>query len=73
MNNISVTGFTENMISELFDVYDADHDGKIDYKEFISALFGYNRVQVTESKTVKPEIIETKGSKTIKEYVQSNR
>ena len=73
LNNISVTGFTENMISELFDIYDANQDGRIDYKEFISGLFGYTRVQVTESKTVKPEVLESKGSKTLKQYVQSSR
>ena len=73
LNNISVTGFSEDMISELFDIYDANQDGRIDYKEFISGLFGYTRVQVTESKTVRPEILETKGSKTNKEFLQSNR
>lgn len=40
INKIGITGLTEENIEELFDVYDLDGSGEIDYKEFTGILFG---------------------------------
>ena len=73
INGIGVTGFTEEMIKELFDAYDTNGNGKIEYKEFISSLFGTSRVQVTEAKTVKQEIQDLKSGKNNKEFSKTKK
>jgi Ca2+-binding EF-hand superfamily protein len=61
------------MLKELFDTYDTNGNGKIEYKEFISILFGTARVQVTETKTVRQEVQETKSGKNHKEFSKTKK
>ena len=39
VNKIGITGFTDQNISSVFDYYDTDNTGKINYKDFIGILY----------------------------------
>ena len=44
ISKIGITGFSEENLMQLFDVYDVDQSGHLDYKEFVGALFGNNSI-----------------------------
>ena len=39
LNKIGITGFNEQKLMELFDAYDQNKNGSLDYKEFIKTLY----------------------------------
>ncbi len=46
ISKIGITGFTDKNLLELFDIYDADASGELDYKEFVGGLF--NNVSIAK-------------------------
>jgi Ca2+-binding EF-hand superfamily protein len=40
ITKIGISGFSDQNLLELFDAYDADESGELDYKEFVGALYG---------------------------------
>jgi hypothetical protein len=60
---------------DLFDIYDTDGSGNLDYKEFVGQLFGNTSIsrKVENNERGRPEIIqqETKGSK--KQYLNQEK
>ena len=47
---IGITGFTENNLSSIFDLYDIEKAGKINYKDFIGNLYNNPSIMDNPSK-----------------------
>ena len=44
ITKIGITGFTEQNLKELFDLYDEDESGELSYKELVGTLYGNSSV-----------------------------
>jgi len=40
LNKIGITGFNDSKLLELFEIYDSNRSGGIDYREFVQAIYG---------------------------------
>lgn len=40
ITKIGITGFTDQNLKELFDLYDEDGSSELSYKEFVGSLYG---------------------------------
>jgi Ca2+-binding EF-hand superfamily protein len=65
MNKIGLVNEKEEY-DALFDLYDADHDGLLDYCAFSAAIFGLSYVQVKSPSTPNPDLPLSKAKAKIK-------
>jgi Ca2+-binding EF-hand superfamily protein len=40
ITKIGISGFSDQNLLEIFEIYDADESGELDYKEFVGGLYG---------------------------------
>jgi hypothetical protein len=51
-NKIGLSGFSDKDLAFLFDVYDINQRGVLDYKSFVDSLYGQNTNRATMSMTI---------------------
>jgi calcium-dependent protein kinase len=44
ITKIGISGFTDQNLLELFEAYDLDGSGELDYKEFVGAIYDNNSI-----------------------------
>ena len=44
ITKIGITGFTDNNLAEVFESYDEDKSGELDYKELVGSLYGNSSI-----------------------------
>lgn len=67
ITKIGITGFTDNNLLELFEVYDVDGSGELDYKEFVGALYGNNTFSTSSNTGNRGETPKKSSNKTGKQ------
>jgi Ca2+-binding EF-hand superfamily protein len=68
LQRLGINSYDESQISQLFEIYDADQSGELDYKEFSCILFGgTNRSPVKVSKKIddSPQLQQQQQQKSI--------
>lgn len=73
ITKIGISGFTDKDLLELFDKYDADQSGELDYKEFVGSLYGNTSIsKKDEGKPSSPqeEVRKPSGKQSKKDYLQ---
>ena len=67
INKIGISGFSDKNLLDVFDLYDVDGSGNLDYKEFVGGVFGNNSISRKSDTPVKAEVIqkEKSGSKKV--------
>ena len=58
ITKIGITGFSESDLEQIFNLYDTDGSGELDYKEFVGGIFSNNSVN-NESRNPKKVQAET--------------
>lgn len=51
---IGISGFTEKNLAEVFDSYDLNSNGSLDYKEFVGGLYGNTSIAKKGDEEKKP-------------------
>ena len=54
IQKIGITGFNQNNLEEIFDLYDSNKNGSLDYKELVGGLYGNDSLATTKSGSKKP-------------------
>ena len=49
IQKIGITGFSQQNLEEIFESYDANKNGSLDYKELIGSLYGNESLATTKS------------------------
>ena len=67
INKIGISGFSDKNLLDVFDLYDVDGSGFLDYKEFVGGVFDNNSISRKSDTPVRVEVVqqEKKGSKKV--------
>ena len=73
ISKIGITGFTDKNLLELFDQYDEDGSGELDYKEFVGSIFGNTSIaKPKEEETRRVDNSESIAGKSKKAYLNAD-
>jgi Ca2+-binding EF-hand superfamily protein len=67
INKIGLTGFSDKNLMDVFDLYDLDGSGELDYKEFVGGIYSNNSISRKGDVQSKVEVVqqENRGAKKV--------
>ena len=70
INKIGITGFSDKNLLDVFDLYDEDGSGELDYKEFIGGVFSNNSISQKNHTPSKTEVNQRNNSGSKKVFLE---
>jgi len=70
INKIGITGFSDKNLLDVFDLYDIDGSGELDYKEFVGGVFGNNSISKKPDVQGRVEVVQQENRGTKKVFLE---
>jgi Ca2+-binding EF-hand superfamily protein len=70
INKIGITGFSDKNLLDVFDIYDVDGSGELDYKEFVGGIYSNNSISRKGDAQAKVEVVQQENRGTKKVFLE---